>query len=272
MKKVLDWLLMNKLKTAVIIFLIFVIPLFVANILFLIPASNEFFVAKWGAGDFISYFGSFLSFIGTLLLGALALYQNDKLSKINSDLMQNQYKPIITVTHIVDESKEKDRTFYRSVERNQEKVLINNGWSQQPTYSPYAKLGFRNIGLGPAINVRIYWYELTRVEGLSSLEKIRETNIENFYDKVEYSNFTYVDLEKNKCEPWLIFTEFDLGVSEETNKINLLFSFENDVIPFHSIIEINYENLMGKHFKKKIYLGYDEDGPSMIPVSREYSI
>lgn len=54
MKKVLDWLLMNKLKTAVIIFLIFVIPLFVANILFLIPASNEFFVAKWGAGDFIS--------------------------------------------------------------------------------------------------------------------------------------------------------------------------------------------------------------------------
>jgi hypothetical protein len=29
---------------------------------------------------------------------------------------------------------------------------------------------------------------------------------------------------------------------------------------------------MGKHFKKKIYLGYDEDGPSMIPVSREYSI
>lgn len=274
MQKLFDWILINKFKTTLIILVIFLIPLFVANIMFTIPAFNEFFAAEWEAGDFLSYCGAFLSFFGTILLGALALYQNDKLNKINNNLMHNQYKPIITVSHIVDETKEdeKERTFYRSIQRNSENILVNTGWSSQPTYSPYAKLKFSNIGLGAAINIRIYWYELKKIDGLSSLDKIRETNIENFYDRIIYSPFKYIDLDEIKCEPWLIYTEFDLGVSEETNKINLLFSFEENVASFHSIIEITYENLIGICFGRKLYLGYDEKGPFILPASREYKI
>lgn len=89
-------------------------------------------------------------------------------------------------------------------------------------------LGFRNIGLGYVINVRIYWYELIRVKGLSSLDDIGETNIENFYDKMEYSNFTNMDIEKIKCEPWLIYTEFDLKFLSE----NLFGTFITSVIAF----------------------------------------
>ena len=41
-----------------------------------IPAISEAFVAEWDAGDALGYYGAILSFIGTVVLGALALYQN----------------------------------------------------------------------------------------------------------------------------------------------------------------------------------------------------
>ena len=40
------------------------------------PAISEAFVAEWDAGDTLGYYGAILSFIGTVVLGALALYQN----------------------------------------------------------------------------------------------------------------------------------------------------------------------------------------------------
>lgn len=148
-------------------------------------------------------------------------------------------------------------------------MLINHGWSQHKTYYPYAKLSFRNIGLGPAINVQLFWYKLDKVKGISNFDEIKEKNIEDFYDKVEYSYFTYLENDNIKTEPWMIFTEFELGVSEENNKLNLLFSFEENVDNLHSIIEISYENLMGRKFKKLLYLGFDEN-PMVLPVSKEY--
>ena len=50
---------------------------FIIHLLFKIqlPADN-FWAAKWSAGDILSYYGSVLAFIGTVVLGILALYQN----------------------------------------------------------------------------------------------------------------------------------------------------------------------------------------------------
>lgn len=187
------------------------------------------------------------------------------------DLIQHQYKPLITVSPSVDENdeKEKFRTYYRTVEKSDSGILINNGWTQKQTYFPYAKLSFVNIGLGPAVNVQLFWYQLDSVKGILELEEIKDNNIEGFYDKVKYSNFTFTENGKVKNEPWPIYTEFELGVSEETNRLNLLFSFENNVMAFYSIIEIRYENLMGEKFKKLLYLSFD-NGAVMLPVSKEY--
>ena len=41
-----------------------------------VPAISEAFVAEWDAGDALGYYGAILSFIGTVVLGALVLYQN----------------------------------------------------------------------------------------------------------------------------------------------------------------------------------------------------
>lgn len=50
--------------------------LFVINILFKINATTDIFVAEWSAGDALGYYGAILSFLGTVVLVALALYQN----------------------------------------------------------------------------------------------------------------------------------------------------------------------------------------------------
>ena len=54
------------------------------NLLFKIPATSFLLQAEWDAGDALGYYGAVLSFIGTIVLGALALYQNH-LIKADSD-------------------------------------------------------------------------------------------------------------------------------------------------------------------------------------------
>lgn len=54
------------------------------HLLFKIQPRVSFFSAEWSAGDALTYYGSVLSFIGTVVLGALALYQN-RLIKVEAD-------------------------------------------------------------------------------------------------------------------------------------------------------------------------------------------
>jgi len=71
-----DWMKNHKKLIAFIIFMIiFGVPLII-HILFKLHPSNDFFVAEWSAGELLSYYGSILAFLGTVILGALSLYQN----------------------------------------------------------------------------------------------------------------------------------------------------------------------------------------------------
>ena len=49
---------------------------FVINLLFKADTNINVFQAEWSAGDALGYYGAVLSFLGTVILGALALYQN----------------------------------------------------------------------------------------------------------------------------------------------------------------------------------------------------
>ena len=75
----IDWIKKRKvlfvLICVAILFLLIGVP-FIINILFKINAAADIFAAEWSAGDALGYYGAILSFIGTVVLGALALYQN----------------------------------------------------------------------------------------------------------------------------------------------------------------------------------------------------
>lgn len=74
-----DWLKKNKglclISCLGILFMLLGIP-FIINILFKIYSPIYLFEAEWSAGDALGYYGDVLAFIGTVVLGALALYQN----------------------------------------------------------------------------------------------------------------------------------------------------------------------------------------------------
>ena len=54
---------------------------FVINILFKFDANIDVLQAEWSAGDALGYYGAVLSFLGTVILGVLALYQNHIIKK-----------------------------------------------------------------------------------------------------------------------------------------------------------------------------------------------
>ena len=49
---------------------------FLINLTFSIPALCDFFNVDWEAKDALSYYGSALGFIGTVIFSGLALWQN----------------------------------------------------------------------------------------------------------------------------------------------------------------------------------------------------
>ena len=65
----------KKLIAFIIFMVIFGVPLII-HILFKLHPNVDFFVAEWTAGELLSYYGSILAFLGTVILGALSLYQN----------------------------------------------------------------------------------------------------------------------------------------------------------------------------------------------------
>lgn len=74
-----EWIKKHKALFIIICVLILIaligVP-FAINLLFKADTNINVFQAEWSAGDALGYYGAVLSFLGTVILGALALYQN----------------------------------------------------------------------------------------------------------------------------------------------------------------------------------------------------
>ena len=79
----------------------FLAPLTIIHLLFKWYWGTDFFAAEWSAGELLGYVGACFTFTGTVTLGILALWQNDKLSKQNEayrKMIENKDMPIIRVS------------------------------------------------------------------------------------------------------------------------------------------------------------------------------
>ncbi len=81
------WIKKHKVAFAVIcllvVFALIGVPLLI-NVLFKIDSGICALQAEWSAGDALGYYGAVLSFLGTVVLSALALYQNH-IIKVEAD-------------------------------------------------------------------------------------------------------------------------------------------------------------------------------------------
>lgn len=76
--KFLAWIRKLWLPMAVIILFV---PAIVIHLLFKVSLGADFFAAEWSAGDLLGYVSGFEAFVGTVALGALALWQNQTIHR-----------------------------------------------------------------------------------------------------------------------------------------------------------------------------------------------
>lgn len=82
-----EWIVKHKTKSAFIVIGFFCIPLVIVHLLFSCDFGIPFLQSKWSAGDIIAYIAGFEAFVGTLILGAVSIWQNKKAHKISEDAM-----------------------------------------------------------------------------------------------------------------------------------------------------------------------------------------
>lgn len=92
MKKYLDWIIAHKVKTGLIVFGLFIVPLVVIHLLYKWITPNYMLQSSWSSGELITYIAGFEAFIGTVFLGAIAVYQNEQANELNIRMIKREEK------------------------------------------------------------------------------------------------------------------------------------------------------------------------------------
>ena len=88
MEKILKWINEHKKLSIFLIAIIVFLPIIVIHLLFKIKIGWSWITAEWEAGDVLGYFGDVLSFVGTIILGYVAICQTQKANNISEKLME----------------------------------------------------------------------------------------------------------------------------------------------------------------------------------------
>lgn len=88
MKKILEWISGHKKWVVSFIALIAFLPIIVIHFLFKLRTNLYWLQAGWGPEELLGYCGSLLSFLGTISLGIIAVYQTEKANALSNKLVE----------------------------------------------------------------------------------------------------------------------------------------------------------------------------------------
>lgn len=91
----------HKISTLIVCIGMFFLPLIFVHIIFKWNSEIDWLSAEWSAGEVLQYIAGFETFIGTVVLGLVTVYQNTKLSKENNYLQKISVQrslPLVQVT------------------------------------------------------------------------------------------------------------------------------------------------------------------------------
>lgn len=89
MSKILDWIKKHIWQTILIVLGLFFLPLLLVHIAYRIPAISPWFASSWNSGELITYIAGFEAFVGTVFLGAIAVYQNNDANQISKNIQNS---------------------------------------------------------------------------------------------------------------------------------------------------------------------------------------
>jgi hypothetical protein len=95
-----SWFHKHKVQIIFIVILAFFVPLTIVHCLFKLKNTIPFFAAEWQAGDVLAYIAGFEAFLGTIVLGCIAVYQTKQANYISHrllELQENNDRPFIAI-------------------------------------------------------------------------------------------------------------------------------------------------------------------------------
>ena len=167
---------------------IFIVCMFI-SIPFIINESYKLgkgYVTLWDASDMLSFYGSTLSFLGSIVLGIVALVQNEKIRKFSLKVfdMEHRYEkvPMFTLKKIEFQA----NTFFQENYENVQIAEKNNVWTttvithneSDPEAELYFDISLENVGEGLAKNIEIQCYDELGIEMVDRFEPIVKLNEE----------------------------------------------------------------------------------------------
>lgn len=148
----------------------------VVLIVFLIPIIiNESYkvgrgyITMWGAADVLSFYGSFLSFIGSIILGIVAIWQNNKAYKLNEQLQklqQAEYISMVSVKRVIVERENSSNLNLMNKQNSQIDIIdmTKDGFSSDEFY--YIDAEIKNDSKYPIVQMQIHPSDIKNANGL----------------------------------------------------------------------------------------------------------
>lgn len=148
MQKFFDFFRKHKIVCCLVVVLVLILLAFIIDLFYILGDKYLpfYFPTRYEPRDWLSFYGSTLSLGGTVALGLLALYQNEKLAEINENMFLDQQRnikrPNFIISKILVPSKDAKTKIYK----------CNDFWEFNclRTSDNYVILYLQNIGDGKA--------------------------------------------------------------------------------------------------------------------------
>lgn len=250
-----------KSLTIVIISLIIIMIPIIINILFKFDFNIWWLQSEWSAGDALSFYGGLLSFIGTITLGAISIWQTKKSNDISKQLLE---KDLLESTDFIQL-------------QNKFEVSAKHNDNAKITWSSHHKLDY-----GANILIERYNNDVDKLNEYLIKMYFSNSSEKNHIKKIELENFMCVqdpdesglfwedgsndpiplgldiDLMKEVHLNWISNNEFYAQFkiycepnkcfdSMIKNKVNLCFIFQFNIYNFSNVkIEMLYKIWISK--------------------------
>lgn len=101
MDRVIKWIIEHKKLTIILLIAVIILPVLIVHILYKFKSNCYWLVTEWNPGELLLYFGNVLTFIGTVVLGYVAVIQTERANQMNRELLKiekNKIKPCLEIS------------------------------------------------------------------------------------------------------------------------------------------------------------------------------
>lgn len=117
---------------------------------------GEGYITLWGAPDVLAFYGAYISFIGTVVLGVIAVEQNKKAHRLNEQmqkLQQAQFVSMVSVKRLEIDKRSSKYPNYVNTNMREIEVLNCTGSGVKSDYCYHIDVEFANSSPYPIVQI-----------------------------------------------------------------------------------------------------------------------